>query len=186
MPSGSTRLGGHSPPLNDRCGAHPFANRCKYDLPSSPSLRTSSSAFGRPRRLRLSLRCKLAVFHSFVGATNCEPPVCGLGVRSFQGRKVKPRWPRRERSSMSAFSKSLLLFALNWLDAQLTLLWVRGGVATEGNGLMAYLLHLGNFPFLLAKLSVGALVAFTLYRFSHLALARRGLHFTLGLYLTLM
>ena len=87
---------------------------------------------------------------------------------------------------MSALSKSLLLFALNCLDAQLTILWVRGGVATEGNGLMAYLLHLGNAPFLLAKLSVGALVAFTLYRFSHVALARRGLHFALCLYLTLM
>ena len=87
---------------------------------------------------------------------------------------------------MSAFSKSLLLFLLNWLDAQLTILWVRGGVATEGNGLMAYLLDMGNAPFLAAKLTVGALVAYTLYRFSHVALARRGLHFALGLYLTLM
>ena len=87
---------------------------------------------------------------------------------------------------MSAFSKSLLLFVLNWLDAQLTILWVRGGVATEGNGLMAFLLNHGNTPFLAAKISVGALVAYTLYRFSHVALARRGLHFALGLYLTLM
>jgi hypothetical protein len=87
---------------------------------------------------------------------------------------------------MSIFSKSLLLFLLNWLDAQLTILWVRGGVATEGNGLMAYLLDLGNAPFLSAKLAVGALVAYTLYRFSHLALARRGLHFVLALYLALM
>ena len=87
---------------------------------------------------------------------------------------------------MSAFSKSLLLFLLNWLDAQLTILWVRGGVATEGNGLMAYLLDLGNAPFLCTKLAVGALVAYTLYRFSHLALARRGLRVTLGLYLALM
>jgi uncharacterized protein DUF5658 len=87
---------------------------------------------------------------------------------------------------MSAFSKSLLLFLLNWLDAQLTILWVRGGVATEGNGLMAYLLDLGNAPFLCAKLTVGALVAYTLYRFSHVALARRGLRLTLGLYLVLM
>ncbi len=87
---------------------------------------------------------------------------------------------------MSAFSKSLLLFLLNWLDAQLTILWVRGGAATEGNGLMAYLLDRGNAPFLSAKLLVGALVAYTLYRFSHVALARRGLHLTLGLYLTLM
>src|SRR5215218_4079126 len=87
---------------------------------------------------------------------------------------------------MSAFSKSLLLFLLNWLDAQLTILWVRGGVATEGNGLMAYLLERGNAPFLCAKLAVGALVAYTLYRFSNVALARRGLKFTLGLYLALM
>jgi hypothetical protein len=87
---------------------------------------------------------------------------------------------------MSIFSKSLLLFLLNWLDAQLTILWVRGGVATEGNGLMAYLLERGNAPFLSAKLLVGALVAYTLYRFSHVALARRGLHFALCLYLTLM
>ena len=87
---------------------------------------------------------------------------------------------------MSALSKSCLLFLLNWLDAQLTILWVRGGVATEGNGLMAYLLDHGNAPFLSTKLLVGALVAYTLYRFSHLALARRGLHFVLALYLTLM
>jgi hypothetical protein len=87
---------------------------------------------------------------------------------------------------MSVFSKSLLLFLLNWLDAQLTILWVRGGVATEGNGLMAYLLDQGNTPFLSAKLMVGALVAYTLYRFSHVALARRGLHFVLALYVTLM
>jgi hypothetical protein len=87
---------------------------------------------------------------------------------------------------MSVFSKSLLLFLLNWLDAQLTILWVRGGVATEGNGLMAYLLERGNAPFLSAKLLVGALVAYTLYRFSHVRLARRGLRLALGLYLALM
>ena len=87
---------------------------------------------------------------------------------------------------MSVFSKSLLLFLLNWLDAQLTILWVRGGVATEGNGLMAYLLNKGDAPFLLTKLLVGGLVAYTLYRFSHLALARRGLRLVLGLYLALM
>ncbi len=87
---------------------------------------------------------------------------------------------------MSTFSKSLLLFVLNWLDAQLTILWVRGGAATEGNGLMAYLLDLGNAPFLAVKLAVGAFVAYTLYRFSDFALARRGLHFALCLYLALM
>ena len=87
---------------------------------------------------------------------------------------------------MSAFSKCLLLFCLNWLDAQLTLVWVRTGAATEGNSLMAYLLDLGNAPFLLTKLLVGALVAYTLYRFSDIRLARRGLRLALGLYLALM
>ncbi|HLM56689.1 MAG TPA: DUF5658 family protein, partial [Pyrinomonadaceae bacterium] len=87
---------------------------------------------------------------------------------------------------MSAFSKCLLLFCLNWLDAQLTLVWVRTGAATEGNGLMAYLLNLGDAHFLVTKLVVGALVAYTLYRFSHVALARRGLRLVLGLYLALM
>lgn len=87
---------------------------------------------------------------------------------------------------MSAFTKSVLLFALNFLDAQLTILWVRMGVATEGNGLMARVLEAGDTPFLLTKLAVGAFVAYTLCRFSHLALARRGLSFVLGLYLALM
>ena len=35
---------------------------------------------------------------------------------------------------MSVFSKSLLLFLLNWLDAQLTILWVRGGDADDDSG----------------------------------------------------
>src|SRR3712207_5264895 len=89
-------------------------------------------------------------------------------------------------TSTSVFSKCLLLFCLNWLDAQLTLVWVRSGAATEGNGLMAYLLNLGDAHFLVTKLLVGGLVAYTLYRFSHVALARRGLRLVLGLYLALM
>jgi hypothetical protein len=87
---------------------------------------------------------------------------------------------------MSVLTKCLLLFLLNWLDAQLTIVWVRNGLATEGNGLMAYLLDAGNAPFLATKLLVGASVAFVLYRWSHLALARRGLHLVLGLYFALM
>lgn len=87
---------------------------------------------------------------------------------------------------LSAPAKCLLLFVLNFLDAQLTIIWVRGGWATEGNGLMSYLLDLGNTPFLLTKLSVGLFVACVFYRWSHVALARRGLKFVLGLYLALM
>ncbi len=87
---------------------------------------------------------------------------------------------------MTPTSKSLLLFSLNWLDAQLTLAWVRGGFATEGNGLMAYLLDIGDAPFLLTKLFVGATVAYVLYHWSHLTVARRGMKLVLGLYLALM
>src|SRR5215207_4250372 len=86
----------------------------------------------------------------------------------------------------SATTKSLLLFALNWVDAQLTIVWVRAGHATEGNGLMARLLEAGDAQFLLTKLAVGALAAYVFYRFSSVPLARRGLKLALGLYLCLM
>jgi hypothetical protein len=87
---------------------------------------------------------------------------------------------------MSALAKSLLLFFLNLLDAQLTLIWVRFGFATEGNGLMAALLEMGNGPFLLVKLLTGAFSAYVLYRWSHLPLARRGMMLALSIYLALM
>jgi hypothetical protein len=87
---------------------------------------------------------------------------------------------------MSALMKSLLLFALNLLDAQLTIIWVRTGVATEGNGLMSRLLAAGDAPFFFTKLAIGAIVAFLLYRFSTLTVARRGMRLALTLYLSLM
>jgi Domain of unknown function (DUF5658) len=87
---------------------------------------------------------------------------------------------------MSALAKSILLFCLNWLDAQLTIVWVREGVATEGNGLMARLLEMGDAPFIFVKLAVGAFAAYVLYRCSRYRLARRGMSMVLGLYLGLM
>ncbi len=87
---------------------------------------------------------------------------------------------------MGAFSQCLLLFALNWLDAQLTIIWVRANLATEGNGLMAALLDLGNGPFLCAKLLIGTFAAYVLYRCYHLTMARRGLKLALGVYSCLM
>jgi len=87
---------------------------------------------------------------------------------------------------VSPLSKSLLLFALNWLDAQLTLLWVRLNIATEGNGIMARVLDLGEGPFLVAKLAVGAFAAYVLYRAAHLAMARRGMRLVLAVYCALM
>jgi hypothetical protein len=83
-------------------------------------------------------------------------------------------------------SKSCLLFTLNWLDAQLTLLWIRLGVATEGNTIMARLLEHGDLAFLGFKLAIGAFAAVVLYRCAHLPLAKRGLNFVLGVYAILM
>lgn len=87
---------------------------------------------------------------------------------------------------MGALTKSLVLFALNWIDAQLTLIWVRTGLASEGNGLMNELLKIGDGPFLLAKLAVGAFAAFVFYRCAHLPLARRGMQVALAVYCFLM
>lgn len=87
---------------------------------------------------------------------------------------------------MGTLYKSLLLFGLNWLDAQLTILWLRLNVATEGNALMARLLEHGEMSFLGFKLAIGAFAAYILYRCSHLPLARRGLTAALAVYLGLM
>lgn len=87
---------------------------------------------------------------------------------------------------MGPLHKSLLLFALNWLDAELTILWVRLDVASEGNGLMAQILSLGEAPFVGVKLTVGAFAAYVLYRCAHLPLAQRGMKLVLGIYIALM
>ena len=87
---------------------------------------------------------------------------------------------------MDTLYKSLLLFAMNWLDAQLTILWVRLNVASEGNALMAQVLNSGETPFLAVKLGIGAFAAFVLYRCAHMPLARRGMKLVLGLYVLLM
>ncbi len=87
---------------------------------------------------------------------------------------------------MGALTKSLVLFFLNWIDAQLTLIWIRAGVASEGNGLMNELLKIGDGPFLFAKLAVGAFAAYVLYRCAHLPLARRGMQAALVIYCLVM
>lgn len=87
---------------------------------------------------------------------------------------------------MGALAKSITLFLLNWLDAQLTLIWVRSDIATEANNLMAQLLNIGDAPFLLTKLAIGAFSAYVLYRCSHLTMARRGMKLALVVYGALM
>ncbi len=87
---------------------------------------------------------------------------------------------------MGPLSKSCLLFVLNALDAQLTLLWIRLNVASEGNTLMARIIERSEWTFLGAKLAIGAFAAYILYRCAHLPLAKRGLNFVLGIYVILM
>jgi len=87
---------------------------------------------------------------------------------------------------MGALAKSVFLFVLNWVDAQLTLYWVKSNIASEGNRLMAQLISIGDGPFLLFKLAIGAFAAYTLYRFAHLPIARRGMQLVLAVYAALM
>ena len=87
---------------------------------------------------------------------------------------------------MGTLSKSCLLFVLNGLDAQLTLLWIRLNVASEGNALMARVLEHGELSFLGAKVAIGGIAAYILYRFGHLPIARHGLTVVLGIYAVLM
>jgi hypothetical protein len=72
---------------------------------------------------------------------------------------------------VGTLSKSCLLFVLNGLDAQLTLLWIRLNVASEGNTLMARVLEHGEWTFFGVKIAIGAFAAYILYRCGHLPIA---------------
>ncbi len=87
---------------------------------------------------------------------------------------------------MQLLAPTFLLFALNLLDALLTLVWVRSGVATEGNQLMASLLDIGDGTFLGVKIAIGALAAIVLFRWGSRPLARYGLAVSLAVYIGLM
>ena len=87
---------------------------------------------------------------------------------------------------MQLVAPTVLLFALNLLDALLTIVWVRSGVATEGNQLMATLLDIGNGPFLGVKIAIGFLAAIVLLRWRNRRLARYGLTLALAVYIGLM
>jgi len=87
---------------------------------------------------------------------------------------------------MHLFRQVLLLFSLNLLDAVLTIVWVRNGIAPEGNELMAYLLDMGNLPFLAAKLAMGTFAALVLLRWGDRKLARYGVSAALAVYVCVM
>lgn len=86
---------------------------------------------------------------------------------------------------MQLFRETALLFALNAFDAFLTLFWVNNGLATEGNQLMANVLHLSDSTFLGVKIFLGATAAIVLYIFGDRALARNGLTAVLSIYIGL-
>jgi len=87
---------------------------------------------------------------------------------------------------MHLFKQVFLLFSLNLLDAVLTIVWVRNGIAPEGNELMAYLLDMGNLPFLAAKLAMGTFAALVLLRWGDRKLARYGVSAALAVYVCVM
>ena len=87
---------------------------------------------------------------------------------------------------MHLMNQIILLFGLNLLDALLTIVWVRSGVATESNKLMAELLDIGNFPFLAVKILIGAVTAYVLYRFASRPITKYCLTIALVVYGGLM
>lgn len=87
---------------------------------------------------------------------------------------------------MHLFRETFLLFSLNLLDAMLTIIWVRNGVATEANQLMARLLDSGDFTFLSAKIAIGTIAALVLLRWGNRRLARYGLTVALAVYISLL
>ena len=87
---------------------------------------------------------------------------------------------------MQLLAPSVLLFGLNLLDALLTIVWVRSGVATEGNQLMASLLDIGNGPFLTVKVAIGLVATLVLIRYGNKPVARYGLVVALAVYVGLM
>jgi hypothetical protein len=90
------------------------------------------------------------------------------------------------KDDMHLFRETFLLFSLNLLDAILTIFWVRNGVATEGNDLMARLLDSGDFTFLSAKIAIGTVTALVLLRWGNRRMAKYGLTLALAVYISLM
>jgi hypothetical protein len=76
----------------------------------------------------------------------------------------------------------LLLVAVNFTDAVLTLAWVDMGVATEANPFMNALLQIGSGSFLAVKFTLVNLGAYLLWQFRSRRLARWGVALSLTVY----
>lgn len=87
---------------------------------------------------------------------------------------------------MPVLLKAILLFGLNFIDAVLTLVWIRLDAAEEGNAIMAYFLSFGEMPFLAVKLFIGAIALAVFCRFAHLRVSQIGVSLALLVYVLLM
>jgi len=87
---------------------------------------------------------------------------------------------------MHLFRETFLLFLLNLLDAILTIVWVRSGVAPEGNQLMAKLMDMSDLTFLGAKIAMGTFAAIVLLRWGNRKLAKYGVAVALAVYISVM
>jgi len=79
-----------------------------------------------------------------------------------------------------------LLFVLNLVDAVVSIGWVRSGLSSEANHLMAAFLDAGNLPFLAAKLGMGTLCCGVLLYGADRKLARIGVSIALVVYVCVM
>jgi hypothetical protein len=87
---------------------------------------------------------------------------------------------------MNLVWQAALLFSLNLIDAILTIVWVRTGVAHESNQLIASLLERGDLPFLAVKLLMGSIVVLVILSWRERRMARYGLAVALMVYFGLM
>ena len=87
---------------------------------------------------------------------------------------------------MHLFREVLLLFSLNLIDAILTIVWVRNGLATESNPLMANLMENSDALFLGAKILIGTIAAIVLLRWGNRKAAQYGVAIALAVYVGVM
>ena len=83
---------------------------------------------------------------------------------------------------MTLWRSVAILFALNIIDALVTIMWIRSGVTTEGNYLMASVLDFGELPFFAVKIGMGIVTCGVLLYGSEYRLARVGARIALAAY----
>ena len=83
---------------------------------------------------------------------------------------------------MNLWRSVAILFALNIIDAIVTIMWIRNGVTTEGNYIMASVLDFGEVPFFAVKIGMGIVTCGVLLYGSEYRLAQVGSRIALVAY----